>query len=125
MTTELEACKLMSVELWTTLQPKKVRFKSDDDWIKKDVGKQAPRTQTSKKFICAVKVDDPVRGKAEDASMRFQVADVCKPLASAAKVVKNGNRVVLSQGESLVENLVSKKKRPQAPRRDLRLRCCD
>ena len=71
---------------------------------------QAPRTQTNKIFICAVKVDDPLHDKAEDASMRFQVADVCKPLASAAKIVKNGSRVVLSQGESFVENLVSEKR---------------
>jgi len=121
------------------VQPKKVSFKNDVGHLRtscskfghnssgyepsgeahraeahraESVDKQVPRTQTNATFICAIKADDPLHDKAEDASMRFQVADVCKPLASAAKVVKHGNRVVLSQGESFVENLVSKKRWP-------------
>ena len=96
------------------VQPKKVSFKNDVGHLRtscskfghnssgyepsseahraeahraESVDKQVPRTQTNATFICAIKVDDPLHDKAEDASMRFQVADVCKPLASAAKVV--------------------------------------
>ena len=36
--------------------------------------------------------------------MRFNVAEVWEPLASAARTVKSGNRVVLDQDGSFIEN---------------------
>ena len=43
-------------------------------------------------------------------SMEFHVTNSTKPLASAMAVVKAGNRVVLDQGGSYIENKLTKEK---------------
>ena len=45
-------------------------------------------------------------------SMVFNVADVGKPLAAAGKVVEAGNRVVLDEGDSYIENKATGEKMP-------------
>jgi hypothetical protein len=47
---------------------------------------------------------DPALPLTRLSSIEFNVADVRKPLASAAKMVKNGNRVVLDQAGSYIMN---------------------
>ena len=44
--------------------------------------------------------------------MVFNVADVGKPLAAAGKVVEAGNRVVLDEGDSYVENKATGERMP-------------
>ena len=45
-------------------------------------------------------------------SMVFNVADVGKPLAAAGKVVEAGNRVILDEGGSYIENKATGEKMP-------------
>ena len=47
---------------------------------------------------------DPTKPLTRLSSIEFNVADVRKPLASAAKMVKSGNRVVLDAEGSFIMN---------------------
>ncbi len=47
---------------------------------------------------------DPAKALTRLSSIEFNVADAKKPLASAAKMVKNGNRVILDDEGSLIVN---------------------
>ena len=50
---------------------------------------------------------DPAQARTRMSAMEFNVAEVKKPLASAAKVVKAKNRIVLDEEGSYVENKVT------------------
>ena len=43
--------------------------------------------------------------RSSKASIRFNVADVQRPLASASKVVAKGNRIVLDEGGSFIQSV--------------------
>jgi hypothetical protein len=54
-------------------------------------------------------------GEAKDPiGMKFQVTDVRKPLLAVRRLVERGNTVVLSEGESYIENKAAKIKIPLA-----------
>jgi hypothetical protein len=71
-----------------------------------------PRKMVSKNSFKELEVEeefevfavDPALPLTRLSSIEFNVADVRKPLASAAKMVKNGNRVVLDQAGSYIMN---------------------
>ena len=62
--------------------------------------------------VNAVEINSIKRGQkmTRVSGMEFNVADVRKPLASAVKVMNAGNRIVLDQGGSYIENRQSGEK---------------
>ena len=71
-------------------------------------------------FILAVENGKTMR----KASMKFHVAKVQRPLASAAKVVEAGNRIVMEKGGSFIENVATgEKMKLSVERGHVRLRC--
>jgi hypothetical protein len=60
--------------------------------------------------INAVSVVPP--GPARTAAMRFHVAPVQRPLASAVKVVQAGNRIMMSSEGSFIENMKTGERMP-------------
>jgi hypothetical protein len=51
-------------------------------------------------------------GTTRRAAMKFHVARVQRPLASAVKVVEAGNRIVMEKGKAFIENMQTKKVMP-------------
>ena len=64
------------------------------------------QTKYDEVFIGAVEKGKETRR----ASMKFHVAKVQRPLASAAKVVDAGNRIVMEKGGSFIENVATGEK---------------
>jgi hypothetical protein len=91
---------------------KDVNKSSPEEGLKyheKDVNKSSPDVCVKDKVeINAVNTSETTRR----ACMKFHVAKVQRPLASAVKVVEAGNRIVMGKGEAYIENEVTKDRMP-------------
>ena len=74
-----------------------------DKWLAKSVNAKQNVEVRNRFEVLAVETNKD-RKMTRTSAIEFNVAEVPKPLASAARMVKSGNRVVLDQDGSFIEN---------------------